>query len=1133
MVFEPRIIVDALLDDNKLKSIDFGTVVDALSEGQIEGSATASKAGITNKTSTEYKNAFLKDLFLNKTAVLQADASNTSPEDSEFNYPKDKITFEFQDGTANNEVLFAAEQQSSEVITGDKGLECTFPVDGSATARQGTITNTEIDTVQLKVRFDQFFKINTENGNRESTSVNVIIKVNPNNGSAQTVHNETITGKSFNPYNRDYGINLKNVSGYNTSTFFPVTVSVERGNDIGDENTFNTMRLGEIRQIIREQNNYPNIAYSSLRFSSELFPSSPARFFRIRGKLIKIPHNSSVDITNGRLIYSGNFNGTFKTDKAWCSDPAWVLYDLLTDTISGCALPENELDPFTFYGVSTYCSALVDDGLGGQEPRFSINVNLQNRRDAMATIRDICSVMRAMPYYEEGTIKIAQDAPKDQSNPSSIIFDYIFNNANVVDGIFTYSGSSSKTRFNVINVSYFDLELQDIDYVTVKDTNAQNKYGTQTKNLTTFGTTSRGQAQRVGKWFLNTQQTQTETVVFITTIAAGAVLRIGDIIGISDNVKSATRRGGIVKSSSVNNLVIDGKTATNLPSLTDSPLISCLMTDGTVETKSISQYETLASGFTRVTVSSNFSTAPVLNSAFVLESATLSVQSFRVTSVKENTNKTFSITAINHNEGKYAAVEDGEDLEVKNINLLTSLLPSPQIVDAPDGTKAIQEIIILNNNRPVPKLFIDWQAVEGASGYQLIYTKDDENPVVVNTQQSEFEILPSEAGTYKIHLYTINSNGERSASPTEVSIDTLGLTAVPENPTGFEIEPINNSQVRLSWNKTTSLDVEFGGNCIVRHSPNSLASATFANSTDLNENINGGTTEIILPALTGTYSLKFRDIGSRLSVTEAKAELSLPEIADELLIKSQREHPSFSGTKTNLSVVSGALQLSNPANNLNGTYNFASTLDLGFVVRNLRLQRHIVSEGFLVSDQFDSIPDLDARLNFDGEGSERLKQKLQVQTSQNGSSFGALQSLTNGTFVGRAFKFTSQIISLDANENAKFTELGFDAFLPSRTENKYQSGGNIISTPLQSGTSNSGLAVVFGKRFFTGTSSIGGSTTAFLPSIAIAPEDMPSGGFYILSAISGQGFTIIFKNSSNAVIDVKFTFQALGYGKGT
>ena len=1135
MVFFNREIIDALLPSDKLKSIDFGTVVDALGEGQIEGSATASKAGITDKTSDAYKNCLLKDLFLNKTAVLQADADNTSPNDSDFNYSQDAITFEFQDGTANNEVLFAAEQQSSEVITGDKNKECSFPVGGSATPRQGTITNTAIDTIQLKVKFDQFFKLNTDNGNRESTSVQVIIKANPNNGSAQTVITETVRGKSFNPYNRDYGIDLKDLTGYNTNTagqsgsFFPVVISVERGNDVGDENTFNTMRLAEIRQIIREPNNYPNIAYTALRFSSELFPNTPNRVFRVRGKLVKIPHNSTVDLANGRLTYSGTFNGTFKADKAWTSDPAWVLYDLLTDTTSGCGLPESELDPFTFFGVSTYCSALVDDGDGGQEPRFSINVNINNRRDAMAVIKDICSVMRAIPYYEEGTIKIAQDAPQNHADPSAVSFDYVFNNANVTDGFFSYSGTSAKTRFNVINVSYFDLETQEIDYVTVKDTSAQAKYGTQTKNINTFGTTSRGMAQRVGKWFLHTQQNQTETVVFETNIAAGSVLRVGNIIGIADRVKSSTRRGGLVQSATVSQVIIDTGSQTNLPDTSDSPTISCMLSDGSVETKAISSYSL---GGTGINVSSNFTSAPVANSPYILESGTVAAQSFRIVNIKENTKKTFAVSAVIHNSGKYAAVEDGEQLPTKNINLITSLLPSPQIVDGSDGTKAIQEIIILNNNRPVPKLFIDWQGVEGASGYQLIYTKDDENPVVVNTQQSEFEILPSEAGNYLIQIYTINSKGERSASPTEVSVDTLGLTAPPDNPQNLEIEPINNAQVKLTWDKTTSLDVEFGGNCIVRHTAESIAQATFANSTDLNENISGGTNEIILPALTGTYSLKFRDVGSRVSATEAKVELALPEMADELLIKSQREQTAFSGTKTNLSVVSDALQLSDPATSLTGSYNFANTFDLGAVFTNLRLKRHIKSVGFFVSDLFDSIPDLDARLNFDGAGSDRIKQKLQVQTSQDNSSFTTAQNLTNGSFSGRAFKFIANITSVDVNESSKFTELGFDAFLPSRTENKYQSGGNIISTPLQSGTSASGKPVVFGKPFFTGTNDIGGSATAFLPSISIAPEDMPSGAFFLLSAISGAGFTIVFKNSSNAVIDVKFTFQALGYGKG-
>ena len=627
---------------------------------------------------------------------------------------------------------------------------------------------------------------------------------------------------------------------------------------------------------------------------------------------------------------------------------------------------------------------------------------------------------------------------------------------------------------------------------------------------------------------MHTQQNQTETVIFETNIAAGSVLRVGHILGIADRVKSSTRRGGLVKSATTTQITIDDASQTNLPDISETPTISCLLETGVVETKTITAYPSAGV----VEVSDNFTSAPVANSPYILNSGEITVQAFRVVNIKENTKRTYTITATNFNEGKYAAVEDGEQLPEKNINIITSILPSPQIINASDGTKAIQEIIVLNNNRPVPKLFIDWQGVEGASGYQLIYTKDNENPVVINTQQSEAEILPSEAGSYLIQIYTINSNGERSSSPTETTVEAFGLTAVPENPTGLQIEPLNNSQVRLSWTKTTSLDVEFGGTCEIRHTPNSLSSATFANSTPLNENISGATNEAILPALTGTYSLKFRDLGGRFSATEAKIELALPEMADELLVKSQREQTSFSGNKTNVSVVSNALQLTDPASNLTGTYEFASVLDFGAVYQNIRLKRHIISQGFFVSDLFDAIPDLDARLDFDGTGSERLKSRLQVQTSQDNSSFTTAQNLINGSFKARAFKFIGNLISVDVNENMKFTELGFDASLPSRTENKYQSSGNIISTPLQSGTSASGKSVVFGKPFFTGTSDIGGSTTAFLPSISIAPEDMPSGAFYELSAISRTGFTIVFKNSSSTVIDVKFTFQALGYGKG-
>ena len=183
-----RIIIDGLIPSDKLKSIDYGTVVDVLGEGQIEGSATASKAGITDKTSTAYKNAFLKDLFLNRTAVLQADADNTNPASSEFNYQTENLRFEFQDGTANNTVLFAANQQSL-LVPVPTDYECTFPVGGLATARSVTIDETDTDSVQVKIEFDNFFTINTETGDRGASRVRVQIKVNPNNGLPITVHN--------------------------------------------------------------------------------------------------------------------------------------------------------------------------------------------------------------------------------------------------------------------------------------------------------------------------------------------------------------------------------------------------------------------------------------------------------------------------------------------------------------------------------------------------------------------------------------------------------------------------------------------------------------------------------------------------------------------------------------------------------------------------------------------------------------------------------------------------------------------------------------------------------------------------------------------------------------------------------
>jgi len=1232
-IFKSTVKSEAKLPSSALKSIDFITLVDILSEGEIELSATAHKNNITDKTSEAYKNSFLKDLFLNKQPVLQSDADVNNPSTSDFNY--ESVKFRFQEGTANNLVLPAAEIQTTERTDSEINQLVSFPKGGTVTPRSVTITNVNIDVLRVRVKFDQFFRIDSKTGDRRSTTVKIQIKVNPSNGSEVVVigadDSEIIKGKSVASYSRDYGIRLSEISGYNTTpigdsgAFFPITVTLTRTNDEGNNNTFNNMRLGGVTEVIEEPRNYPHVAYTSLRLSAEEFPSLPSRIFRVRGKKVKIPHNGTVERATGRITYSGTFNGSFKSDREWTSDPAWILYDLLVTNSErtaeqqyGCNLPETSIDKFVFQKASEYCSELVNDGQNGLEPRFSLNVNIRTQQEALKLINDICSVMRAMPFYSEGTIKISQDAPKDFSDPNKIEFDYVFNNANVVDGNFVYSGSSLKTRFTIINISYFDLETQDIDYVTVKDTEAIQKYGEHINTIRTFGTTSRGQAQRVGKWFLNTQQTATEVCAFETNIAAGSIVQIGSIIGIADRVKAATRRGGVVKAvsssqgnSNIDQITVDNVNDTNQPSISESPTISCLLSNGTVETRTIDSY---SNNQTVVNVSSAFTSAPVVNSPYIFESASLSVTNWRITNIKETAKKTYAITALSHNQSKYAAVEDNEQLEVKNTNVLTSVLLSPSGL-------TLEEKIVVINNRAVAKVFIDWRPVDGASSYELQYRRDDDNFTVVNTQESSFEIKQTEfeAGSYDLRLFAFNALGERSALPTELNIPVKSLSELPEQPTGFEIEPINNYQVRLSWNLSLAKDVLFGGRCLIRHAITSLADTTFSNSVDIDTS-DGNTTEVIVPALAGTFSIKFEDVANNLSANEAKVEFALPETEDELVIKQQREQTAFNGTKNNVSVVSGALQLTNPnttitgtysqsglvitvsinshnlivgdkpqltftsglanngtftivtvpnantftiagevinnetgttsgnvtvANGLLGKYDFENTFDLGAVYQNLRLKRHIKSEGFNISDQFDSISNLDERLNFDGAAVDRLKARLTVQTSNDNSTYTSFINLRNGSFVGKFFKFRANVISINTNENIKFEELGFDASLPSRVENKYISSGNVISTPIQSGTSANGIDIVFAKRFFTGTSDIGGSNNAFLPSISITPFDLPQGGYFIIKEdgsnnllnaanqnVNGIGFNIIFKNSSNAVIDVKFSFQALGYGKG-
>lgn len=1083
------------LPSDALSSKQFITIVDVISEGEIAGFATAHKRGIAT-TNAAYKTAAKTDIFLNKTPVLniastlndaQFLAKAQNPDDTDFNFAN--VGFDFRLGTA-----------SQTFIGGIKNIESENPIGTTVTDSSPvthTVSSSTINAVRVTVRF-QSLQIFKDDGDITGATVQLRIKTIENNGTTTTVITDTVSGRSSNAYFRDYLVN------FSTSTSFPVQVRVERITaDSSDTSTQDAFSFASATDIIFQQNAYANTAHLALRLGAEQFPRVPSRVYKLRGIKVKIPHNATVELATGRITYSGTFDGTFKTDKEWTTDPAWILYDVLTNTRYGCSISESSLNKFTFKTVSEYCGELVDDGKGGQEPRFSLNVNITQQQQAFDLINDLCSVMRSMAFFEAGSISISQDSPKSSS--------FLFTNANVTKEGFTYTGSSLKTRHTVINVSYFDLETQDIDVETVEaDAATQAKYGVVTKNINAFGTTSRGQAQRFGKWFLFNEQNSGENIAFTTTIDAGVTLRCGDIIEVSDSLKAGVRRGGRVKSVSGTTVTLDDFENTDIPDLNQSPTISVMLPDNSFETKNITNIAEKV-----LTIDSTFSTTPNTNAVYILESSTLETTTWRVNTVEDNGDSTFNVSALSHNSGKYAFVEDGTALPTRTFSTLT------EIKSPPSGLKAEEKIIEINK-RAVTKIILDWQNVGGASKYRVYYRYENGDFTQIETTSSNLELLNTKEGAYEFKVYSYNGLGEPSATASTLPFTASGFSALPEDVSNLTLEPINDDQVRLRWTQTTSIDVKFGGQVYIRHSPRVDGSGTFANSTDVIEAISGISTEAVVPAKDGEYVLKFRDLKGNFSSGEASVILSTPQpLRERLNLPSIREQTAFSGTKTNTSVSSNQLTLTNPATNASGSYNFANILDLGATF-SLKIKSHIINTSANVSDLFDSIPDLDARTNFDGAAAEKVNASLLVRTSTDASSYGSYNKFQSGTFRARAFDFKAELDTEDTNENILIQELGVDAFLESRVE---QSTSIIASG---AGAKD----VTFAAPFFTGTSAIGGSTSAYPPSIGITAQNMASGDFFEVTNITGTGFRITFKNSSNAAVDRNFSYSAVGYGRG-
>ena len=945
-------VVQPNLPKDALQSKQFQTLIELLGSGEIEGfpSATGSKG------STEYNISALKDVFLNSTQVLQQSAG-TSPNDEDFNFQN--ITFEPRFGTSDQTAIAGISETESETSVGVTVTKDT-PV-----SRQ--ITNTNIDAVRVTLGFPSMQKFE-DNGDINGASVILNIQTIENDGTTKTVISDTVKGRTASTYFRDYKINLP------SGTSFPVTIRVNRTTADSTEPTLqNSFQWSSFTEIINESRAYANFAHVALRFDAESFPNQPRRMYRVKGTKIKIPHNGTVR-ADGSISYSGTFNGTFKTDKEYSNDPAWILYDLLTTSKGfGDHIAESSLDVFSFFSASQYASEQVDDGAGGTEARFSCNVVLNSQRAAYDTINNLASVMRAMPFYSAGAVNISCDKPTDAS--------YIYNLSNVSEAGFTYSSASKDTKFTVVNVSYFDIETAEIDYETVEDEALQTKYGIVTKNLNGFACTSRGQAARLGRWFLYTQNNEAETVTFTASLESGTIVRVGTVINIADPMRAGVRRGGRIKTGvSTTQIIVDDQNNTDLAT-SGSATLSVILSDGSLETKTISS----VSGAT-ITVDSAFSSVPQTNSVWVIENTSVELQTFRVVSVTEQQLLNYQIVAVVHDPNKYAFVEDGTALPARTITTLTALK------DAPSSLQGTEQIVVLNN-RAVSKLFIQWQPVSGVTEYMVQYRFQNENFISERITRSDFTIFETLNGTYEVRVFSYNALGKPSTNPATTTFTTVGKTALPADVQNVQIEPLSDQFVRLRFDKSTDVDVIHGGNVVIRSS-NLTTGATFTNAVDVLPQLSGNISESIVPNIVnGTYLLKFRDDGGRLSAGTATITNinTQPDVFPKLTVLTDREDldsPPFQGTKVDCffsdevnGLVLGSLELLDGVTDFDaiadfdflgavditgGSYEFANTLDLGGK-QPLRLRRHFVTQGFYPNDLIDKrSANIDTWTDFDG-----------------------------------------------------------------------------------------------------------------------------------------------------------------------
>lgn len=684
---------------------------------------------------------------------------------------------------------------------------------------------------------------------------------------ATPILTDTITGKTTSAYQRSYRIPLTGSP--------PWDIRVRRITaDSASAILRNKTYWDAYAELIEDRVRYPNSAVVGLSVDAAQFSAIPVRGYDVKLLRVKIPSNYDP-VTR---VYTGVWDGTFTV--AWTDNPAWCFYDLLTNTRYGLGtfLVAAQVDKWALYAIGKYCDEFVPTGYGHVEPRFTCNLYLQTQAEAFQVLTSMASIFRGMVYWGGGAVTAVQDAPGDPV--------FLFTEANVEDGTFTYSGSSHLARHTTALVTWNDPDdgyKQAVEYV--EDVAGIARYGVRSTQLAAVGCISRGQARRVGEWLLYSEQYETETVM-LRCGHDGTYVRPGSLFAVQDAHRAGARFGGRIVAAASGSVTID-QAVTIVSGQTYT--LKVVSPDGTLATKTVTNAPGSA---TVLTISGTFTSVPIVGAVWVLTSTALAPRLYRAISVAEIDRHRYEIMGLAHHPGKFASIDRDQPLEMPTYSTLTAVPAMP-------GNVAISESMVIRGGVVLVVVTVTWDPVVGATRYRVAYRRDSGNYVTLpETAEHQVDLVDVLPGFYEVRVTALTLLQIESAAGT-ASAQVFGKTARPADVTGFVVARTEGT-LAFAWVGVPDLDLDYYE---LRFGTTWAAGVPLGRTSD---------TRITVPtAVGGTYLIKAVDTSGNESLNVSA--IVVASHTDINVVVTQNDAPSWAGTHNQTAADSSGLTLAGQA----------------------------------------------------------------------------------------------------------------------------------------------------------------------------------------------------------------------------